>query len=163
MGQFHVIAYEAELSERDVETISALCGDILIERIENRSDNNLHTAIELGFDKYLRNVYRLNSSDVPEVIMLAGELPFYIGKLDESIERDIECLISLYFEAQGLLRQVDDIKDSGEMRFYDFQEYFKEPSNIITVDLEPFEDQIQADMHHIQKAMVAKLEECRLK
>lgn len=163
MKSYYIVAYQKLLSDQELETISSLCGDIKIEWIHQRLDNNIHTAMEMAFDMNIEVCYRLLSEKIPEIIAIVAECPLYIGCIDSEFETYCTDLIELYMKTQEYFRFMDDVKEIGEERHYEFNKLFDQPSNIATIALEPFEDLILSDMEFMKKTLHEKLVQRRFK
>ena len=163
MKNYYIAAYQKLLSDQELESIASLCGDIKIEWIHQRLDNNIHTAMEMAFDMNVEGCYRLLSEKIPETMVIAAECPLYIGCIDSEFEKYCTDVIKLYMRTQEYFRFMDDVKEIGEERYYEFNKLFDQPSQIVISAIDEFEDLILADMEFMKNTLHEKLEQRRFK
>ena len=163
MTIYYVVVYKKPLTDHEIETISSLCGDIKIELVYEREDNNILSLIETMFDTAIHGCYRLLAEEIPETAILGTRLPLYIGRIDPEFEAFYEKAMTLYIRSLDLLSAMDEFISRSDVQILEFNECFDRPSEMDVPPLGELEDQVLADMGYIKAALAEKLEQNRFK
>lgn len=161
--EYLLMIYTEELDDQEMATLSGICDDCRIDKLDEISGDNIAEAytrdfgfVEIGF------CYRVFHDSMPPPIHLMKKNPIYVGKFDLGLEQ--ECLDLADF-ARAWFNMRECTEGLGEMA-QSCAELFKEKIGVDCAlkwkSAKMVEDTVASDFSRVEQALTSFFQKHRL-